>query len=162
MTATMSAKKYDPVFNEFLYGQLDEGATGQPLSLLSAMTRLGVDPWLEAAQLTRMSEETASLRLAALIERLPSGTLGKRNDAVFIAVSLLKRLPRSGLAEEPTLQMRRAISDLGSFGKLKFVVCLAIAIYLSAVGAKWAFSERPDNADPPTATSSEGARRPSL
>lgn len=153
---------YDPVFNEFLYAQIDAGATDKPLSLLSALSRLGVDPWLEAAQLAKMPEENASRRLASLIERLPSETSHKRTDAGSIAVRLLKLLPRGSVVDAPALRVRSAITEAGSVGKLKLVACLAVALYLAAFGLKWALFDIPDGPDRPPTTNSEKATLPRL
>jgi hypothetical protein len=41
------------------------------ISVLSALARLDLDPWLEAANLARMTNEAASERLTLLISSLP-------------------------------------------------------------------------------------------
>ena len=41
------------------------------LSVLSALARLDIDPWQEAANLARLPRETATERLATLIAKLP-------------------------------------------------------------------------------------------
>jgi hypothetical protein len=42
-----------------------------PLSVLSALARLNLDPWHEAAELSDLPKDTAAQRLAALIALLP-------------------------------------------------------------------------------------------
>ena len=42
------------------------------LSVLSALARLDLDPWREAAELARMPQQTARQRLTFLIEALPN------------------------------------------------------------------------------------------
>jgi hypothetical protein len=44
-----------------------------PLSVLSALARLDVDPWEEAAKLSELPKDTAAQRLASFIVRLPGG-----------------------------------------------------------------------------------------
>jgi hypothetical protein len=59
-------------FNAFLFAPVEERDSGaMPLSVLSALTRLGVDPWAEAARLARLPPPAAAESLAPLIARLP-------------------------------------------------------------------------------------------
>ena len=44
---------------------------GTPLSILSALARLGMDPWGEAARLAEMPRAAAVSALAAILARLP-------------------------------------------------------------------------------------------
>jgi hypothetical protein len=64
-----------------------------PLSVLSALARLGVDPWQEAATLAGLPRETAIQRLTTLIAQLPGGTLAHPGPATNIA-ALIAYLPR--------------------------------------------------------------------
>ena len=63
------------------------------LSVLSALARLGVDPWLEAAHLTHMPEETATERMASLIAALPDRP-SAQPDSASVAARLIALLPR--------------------------------------------------------------------
>ncbi len=58
-------------FDKFLYAPIREDRNGTPLSVLSALARLDVDPWQEALSLALMPKATAAARLAALIAALP-------------------------------------------------------------------------------------------
>ncbi len=58
-------------FDEFLGAPIGEDRNGTTLSVLSALARLDVDPWLEATSLARMPREAATERLTALIDALP-------------------------------------------------------------------------------------------
>jgi hypothetical protein len=80
-------------FDDFLFASIGEDRNGMLLSVLSALARLDVDPWKEAAQLARLPGETAAHRLAALIARLPDGAL-MRPDPGTIAARLIALLPR--------------------------------------------------------------------
>jgi len=58
--------------NDFLFAPLGEEADGQvPLSVLSALTRLDIDPWAEAARLTAMPRDAVVDALVSLIGRFP-------------------------------------------------------------------------------------------
>jgi hypothetical protein len=80
-------------FDDFLFASIGEDRNGMLLSVLSALARLDVDPWHEAAQLARLPGEIAAHRLAALIARLPDGAL-MRPDPGTIAARLIALLPR--------------------------------------------------------------------
>jgi hypothetical protein len=58
-------------FNEFLWAPTGAADNGTPLSVLSALTRLGLDPWKEAARLANLPKDVAAAALAAMISRLP-------------------------------------------------------------------------------------------
>lgn len=63
------------------------------VSVLSGLARSDVDPWQEAAKLTRLPGETAAAELAALIDALPDGAVLPL-DAHTVAIRLIALLPR--------------------------------------------------------------------
>src|SRR5436853_6802830 len=81
-----------PKMNSFLFacsGEVD----GMPLSVLSALSRLGLDPRDEAARLSALTKEAAADQLARMIARLSDRwTLSETRT---IAVRLIVRLPTS-------------------------------------------------------------------
>lgn len=87
-----SVSQFRSEFDDFLYAPVDEGNNGTFLSVLSALARLDVDPWQEAANLARMSRENATQRLASLIGALPGGLLAHL-DSRTIAARLIALLP---------------------------------------------------------------------
>ena len=89
---TMSISQIRSEFDEFLYAQIEENGNGSLLSVLSALARLDMDPWQEAGNLTRMSSERATQRLASLISALPGRALEQPN-AGTIAARLITLLP---------------------------------------------------------------------
>src|SRR5690348_17851602 len=78
-------------FNEFLFAPVGEEEHG-PLTVLSALTRLGIDPWREAARLSDLPRAAAAQALAAIIAALPEGDW-KMTDSSAIADRLVQRLP---------------------------------------------------------------------
>jgi hypothetical protein len=65
---------YAPVLPEmdpFLFADVGEEVNGIPLSVLSALARLGVDPRDEAARLSHLTSKRAANQLARLFARLP-------------------------------------------------------------------------------------------
>jgi hypothetical protein len=59
-----------PEFDSFLFATVGEEVDGAPLSVLSALSRLGLDPRDEAARLSRLTKEAAADQLARMIARL--------------------------------------------------------------------------------------------
>jgi hypothetical protein len=83
-----------PEFDEFLAASIGEDRNGTSLSVLSALARLDVDPWQEAASLGQMSGEAAAGRLTALIDALPYEP-ASAVPTKTIAADLVALLPNS-------------------------------------------------------------------
>ncbi len=79
-------------YNAFLFAEVGDEQVGVPLTVLTALTRLGVDPWQEAARLSDLPRDAAARALAATIARLPEGNW-KATDAEAIAARLVSWLP---------------------------------------------------------------------
>lgn len=82
-------------FNEFLFAFVGEDSSGQQLTVLSALSRIGLDPWHEAARLSEMPMGAATDALAAAIGTLPGGDW-KASDLQSIALRLVNCLPKRG------------------------------------------------------------------
>jgi hypothetical protein len=86
MTSAVSMFGHKSEFDPFLYAPVGEERNGMLLSVLSALARLDMDPWQEAATLTKMPAQDATLRLASLLSSLPS------DAATLLAPSTVLRL----------------------------------------------------------------------
>jgi hypothetical protein len=75
VTAAASVFFFRPEFDDFLYAAIGSDKSEMPLSVLSALSRLDIDPWEEAAELAELPTETATQRLASLIARLQRSRL---------------------------------------------------------------------------------------
>src|SRR5690242_236628 len=62
----------NPRFEDFLFASIGSDENGMPLSVASAMARLGVDPWTEAGRLAQLPRVKAAEALASMISRIPS------------------------------------------------------------------------------------------
>jgi hypothetical protein len=71
MIHSASAPLLGPEFDGFLFAPIGEERNGMLLSVVSALARLSVDPWQEAASLAQLPRKTATRRLASLIAMLP-------------------------------------------------------------------------------------------
>lgn len=111
----------------FLYASIGEEVDGMPVSVLSALARLDMDPWEMASQLTVLPRATSVPLLASLLERLPSGPSNRRasEDIALRLVELLppgraaalgRRSPREkGLAGPEPLSLLATIRLIAAF-----------------------------------------------
>ncbi len=81
--------------NRFLFADIGIEGSGMPLSVLSALARLGLDPWQEAGRLARLPRLAAADGLAALITAMPA-SLWSMTDATARATRLVALLPGQG------------------------------------------------------------------
>ena len=51
-----------PEFNDFLFASIGADATGTYITVVSALARLDLDPWAEAAKLSRMPKTLAATK----------------------------------------------------------------------------------------------------
>jgi hypothetical protein len=83
--------------NDFLFAAVGDEANGMPLNVVSALTRLGVDPWDEAARLSTLPKAVAVATLAPMIARLPI-CRPPRSDDWETSHRLVELLPARGQA----------------------------------------------------------------
>ena len=87
-------------YNDFLFAPVGQERTGQELTALTLLTRLDIDPWLEAARLSDLPKAAAARAFAATIERLPQED--RRGwDAEAIAQRVVACLPAASVAPVP-------------------------------------------------------------
>jgi hypothetical protein len=94
-------------YNSFLFAAVGEEKLGLPLTVLTALTRLGFDPWREAARLSDLPRETAARTFAVTIAMLPEGDW-KASESEAIAARLVNWLPERSTADVPSLGRGRA------------------------------------------------------
>lgn len=120
-------------FNPFLFASVGEDGAGVDITVLSALARLGFDPWGEAARLADLPKEAATQALTATIALLPLGNW-KAADVRDIAVRLIDSLPRRGVPfispVRPTASRQEASNSLPKVkaGPAIWVVCGVVAI----------------------------------
>ena len=135
-------------FDAFLFAPLGEDRNGAPLSVVSALARLNVDPWEEAAELARLPLDAATRKLTALIAALPVGS-SARADPGTIAhrlVALLRSQPAPKRRSTPAAVPRGAVirSRIIAFG-----IYYLIAMALMTTG-HWIMAARHTQASPET------------
>jgi hypothetical protein len=123
-------------FDAFLFAPVGDDKNGMLLSVLSALARLDIDPWEEAANLARLPGSTAIERLTTLIAALP-GRPASRPDPETIAARLIALLPgRAG----PIALSRSGLSGGIPATKLQTVVRMVtfnLILVAFMLGSQW-------------------------
>jgi hypothetical protein len=94
-------------FDRFLYASIGDDTNGMPLTVLSALARMDVDPWEEASKLTQMPQESAVEQLASLLGALRNSPLADLEPARIVA-PLIALLP---CPRDPAAPKRKAFSQ---------------------------------------------------
>ena len=92
MTTSASVTYLTRQFDDFLFARIDEGSDATPLSVLSMLARLDIDPWEEAAKLARLPRAAAAGRLVDFIAATPGAPSAYLN-AKTVSDRLLNLLP---------------------------------------------------------------------
>ena len=123
-------------FNAFLFAPIGEEENNNPLTVLSAMSRQGIDPWQQAARLNWLPREVAAHRLGLMIETLPNGRWPKSEAAVIAErlVGLLPRRPTASLTRPArrVLDLRPRLSGNAKMVIYASLIVIGIA-YLAAI-----------------------------
>ena len=117
-----------PEFDAFLFAAVGDEVEGVPLSVLSALSRLGLDPRDEAKRLSRLTKEAAAEQLASMIARL-SGRRWTLSEARRIAGGLIERLPPATTAGKPD-RRETGVEPPGGSRASPFVMWLGLLIAL--------------------------------
>lgn len=91
MTYSQSIAILDPEFDNFLFAPIGEEINGLLLRVVSALARLGMDPWDEAANLAGFPRLAATERLTDFIAAL-SDRPAMELETSEIAAGLIARL----------------------------------------------------------------------
>ena len=95
MTLRKSFRPLRPDLDGFLFSAVGDERDGVPLSVISALTRLGLDPWDEAGRLSSLCKREAVEQLARLIAESP-GAIRPLPEARQLAEVLVEQLPKPG------------------------------------------------------------------
>jgi hypothetical protein len=136
-------------FDKFLYAPIREDRNGTPLSVLSALARLDVDPWQEAASLARMTRDAAAMRLTALIVALPDEP-NRDIPAKTIAADLVALLPKvNGFDVRSTSSVVAAVGPRQA--QIRFVLGALAMMAMIALALSANLSSAPGNGAKPSA-----------
>lgn len=112
-------------FDAFLFATIGEEKNGQSLSVVSALARMDLDPWQEAASLSALPADAAAQRVAALFQTLPNETLSDPNLGA-LAARLIALLP------QPAGAANRNLSTLAHFRLSPRAIFFAVILLLLA------------------------------
>ena len=145
MTAAASVSFFRPEFDDFLYAPIGADRGEMPLSVLSALSRLDVDPWREAAELSELPKGVAIQRLASLIARLPGGRWPLA-DARSIADGLIQLLPHRDISV-PSVMKTGGLHGMNV--STIVLICASLVIAGLIIAASYERSTRNYDADAP-------------
>ena len=121
-----------PDLDPFLFTVVREERDGIPLSTISALTQLGLDPWDEAGRLAGLAKRDAVEQLTGLLLRLPGPSRPLAEEAWQTAVALIDLLPRASGVGKP-VETRDTGSATTSCDRAFWVICcvlVAIAVLI--------------------------------
>lgn len=123
--------------DDFLFAQMGEEESGAPLSVLSALTRLGIDPWAEGARLSDLPRDVAARRLVPMIAMFPKKKRGSP-EVLALAEWLVALLPQpsAALATGVTAGASRPHTGLPGL----WLVCAALLFPALRDGCFWAIA----------------------
>ncbi len=144
-------------YDDFLYAPISDEPGGMRLSVLSALARMNLDPWEEAARLATLSTSDAESALVSTLNLFPGNRQGSPATEI-LAARLVALLPK---AREATTAKAATIAGGQAQGSNYWLVWLCFAILMSflsphqhATSTSAGESASASNAAPPT----EGAR----
>lgn len=114
-------------FDPFLGAPVGQEKSGMFFSVVSALARLDLDPWREAATLTELPTKDAALRLTSLLSSLPSDatillTLSTVNRLILL---LPQETPRDRRTRERWLGVTTSYWIVGVYFVMAFVLMFA-------------------------------------
>jgi hypothetical protein len=119
-----------PEFDDFLFATIGADHNGGYLSVVSALARMDLDPWAEAAKLAKLPVEIATQKLSALIsalQEIPSA----RQEPRKIAARLVALLPNGlSVKARPTISPAGVKTMINSRSALSVFLC-AFALLLA-------------------------------
>ena len=124
-------------YDAFLFAPIGEERNGMVLSVLSALARLDLDPWREAAELAGMPRQIATQRLTSLIRSLPDGPQ-TRSKPEAISARLIAFLPNgagSSIASSETFPVEGPILNSRA---LIYALLINLFFLAGMIGAQWA------------------------
>jgi hypothetical protein len=137
-------------FDEFLYASIAEEHNGTLLSVLSALARMNLDPWDEAARLAGLPRAAARQWLTTLIAAIPEGPV-PRSDPGVLVEHLIALLPRRAAPAAEPARVSPAVTPPAARASSRtrtITWALYIAAILFMVISQW-LMRHPSHTTPP-------------
>jgi hypothetical protein len=138
MTRSVSISILGSEFGDFLYAPIGDDRNDTPVSVLSALARLDIDPWQEASELARLPRDIAAQRLSASIAASSDGPAAHPEHGT-IAARLIALLPRQADSEMP---LRKARVDAGDVTKFRAGMYMSVVLIAVTLAAQWIAADR--------------------
>jgi hypothetical protein len=149
MTRSAMAALLGPEFDAFLFAPVGEERNGGLLSVLSALARLDVDPWKEAAELAQMPILAAKQRLTSLLAALPDAPVAWLAPAT-IADRLVRLLPRGDGASAASRERLLGADPAPNSRTVANMILINLLVMAGMMCAQWALA----GLQPPASASS--------
>jgi len=119
-------------FDKFLYAVLGQDRAGNTISVLSALARLGHDPWDEAAELSALSSAAAQTRLQGHMARFPDIPAEAWDPHATIPhlVALLPQSSRATIGTGTTLPVGVKLPGIGALFAIALVVLFLVQTFI--------------------------------
>jgi hypothetical protein len=141
-------------FDNFLLAPIGDDNNGMQLSVLSALARLNVDPWEQAATLALLPADAATRKLAGMIAALPPGPTA-RAESTIIAARLIPLLPGRVRSEVLSGSTAPDAATAPRLPKLTYLILYALFMLLM-LAVQW-LSVRPQASTQLNSTPSQAA-----
>jgi len=138
MTGSASFSVLGSEFDDFLFAPIGQDRNDVPLSVLSALARLDIDPWQEAGRLAQLPGDAATRRLASLIAALPAGP-SLHLDPATIAARLITLLPSRTSSDIPS---RGSLLDADDVTKFRAGICMLAVFLVFILASQWIAADR--------------------
>jgi len=155
------------VYEPFLYAAFGEDPAGDPVSVLSTIARLDIDPWQEAARLDLLAPPVATEQLRSLIGKSASGAApdAGADDAIRRLIALLPHVrdapprptpepSRAGTAPVANSMIRFFLLNMLIFGLIvgvRYLTGSGVAPVASPAATPAVLSQADAGPAPPTA-----------
>jgi hypothetical protein len=137
---------FRPEFDGFLCALIGADENEMPLSVLSALARLDLDPWKVAVELSELPKNIATQRLSTLIARLPAGRWAQA-DSGAIADRLIELLPSSSSSKTPLAEKGQGRPEMTVSTVAMLLICAALAVTALIIAASPEPSSHGDHND---------------
>ncbi len=142
-------------FDSFLFAAVGDDDRGTEVSVLSALTRLDIDPWQRASELAQLPREASERELSAIIAGL-GGVPAAQLHPQSIAARLITLLPSATKAHDLGRKAPFASSEHGKPASSRFMITWVVAVAV-ALAAQSIISASQQPSQPPSSTSSVAA-----
>jgi hypothetical protein len=116
-------------FDDFLFARINDAGEPTPLSVLSMLARLDIDPWEEAAKLARLPRPAAAKRLVDFIVATPGVSSAYLNDST-VSDRLINLLPSPAVRAVPRQEAVARVLKGSRFVMWPAVIAVVLAIAL--------------------------------